>query len=62
MQSNKKDLLRNLFHPTYDNSGMNYQQRNRALFEGIRERCERTGSNRNMAYTREVDLTPNPLF
>jgi hypothetical protein len=41
---------------------MNYRQRNRALFEGIRERCERTGSNRNIAYVRDADITPNPLF
>jgi hypothetical protein len=37
------------FHPTFDNSGMNYQQRNRALF-------------RNVASARDADLTPNPLF
>jgi hypothetical protein len=36
---------------------MNYQQRNRALFEGIRERCQRTGSNRNVASARYADLT-----
>jgi hypothetical protein len=41
---------------------MNYQQRNRALFEGIRERCEGTGSNQNMAYARDADLTPNTLL
>ncbi|MGD9121825.1 MAG: hypothetical protein PVG59_14170, partial [Desulfobacterales bacterium] len=28
--------------PIPDNSGMNYQQRNRALSEWFRERCERT--------------------
>jgi hypothetical protein len=41
---------------------MNYQQRNRALSEGIRERCKRTGGNQNMAYARYADLTPNPFF
>jgi hypothetical protein len=35
-----------LRNPIFDNSGMNYQQRNRALFECIREPCERTGGDR----------------
>ncbi len=54
--------MEEFFHPTFDNGGMNYQQRNRALFEGIRERCERTDSNRVVASARDADLTPNPLF
>jgi hypothetical protein len=30
---------RGVFAPNFDNSGINYQKRNRALFECIRERC-----------------------
>ncbi len=36
---------------------MNYQQRNRALSEGIRERCQRTGGNPNMSWGHDVDFT-----
>jgi hypothetical protein len=38
---------------------MNYQQRNRALFEGIREPCEKTGGNRNVAQIRAVGINSN---
>jgi hypothetical protein len=41
---------------------MNYQQRNRALFECIRDRCERTGGNRNVAYVHNVDVTPYLVY
>jgi hypothetical protein len=50
------------FRPNTEIGGMNYQQRNRALFECIRERCERTGGNRNVAYVHLADFTPYPLF
>ncbi len=36
---------------------MNYQQRNRALFECIREPCEKTGGNRYMAYIHAARIT-----
>jgi hypothetical protein len=48
--------------PTFDNSGMNYQQRNRALSECIRERCERTGYNPIVPSEHDVAFTPNLLF
>jgi hypothetical protein len=38
---------------------MNYQQRNRALFEGIREPYEKTGGNRNVSQIREVGINYN---
>ena len=41
---------------------MNYRQRNRALFEGIRECCEKTGGNQNVAYEQKADITLNLLF
>ncbi len=47
---------------TFDNSGMNYKQRNRALSECIRERCERIGCNPNVSLEHNVDFTHNLLF
>jgi len=41
---------------------MNYQQRNRALFECIREPCERTGGNRHMAYMHATSITAILVF
>jgi hypothetical protein len=38
-------------------SGMNYQQRNRALSECIRERCVRTGCNPDLACVHDADIT-----
>jgi hypothetical protein len=55
-------MVEEFFHLPSDNSGMNYQQRNRALSEGIRERCQRTGSNRNVDSARNADLIPDPIF
>jgi len=48
--------------PLFDISGMNYQQRNRALFECIREPCVRTGGNRNGASGNAADITANLMF
>jgi hypothetical protein len=48
--------------PPLLNSEMNYQQRNRALFECIRERCERTGNNLKPAYRRNADFISKPFF
>jgi hypothetical protein len=48
--------------PTFGNSGMNYQQRNRALFECIRERCARTVCNPNVSLGHDADFTLNLLF
>ena len=36
---------------------MNYQQRNRALFECIRERYERTDTNLRVDFWTDVDFT-----
>jgi hypothetical protein len=44
------------------NSGMNYQQRNRALSECIRERCVRTGCNRNEVYEYIVEFNTYLMF
>jgi len=46
------------FRQTIGISGMNYQQRNRALFECIREPCGRTGGSPNMVYVHGADFTP----
>jgi hypothetical protein len=43
-------------------SGMNYQQRKRALFECIRERCEKTDCNPNVDYVHAADITANLVF
>jgi hypothetical protein len=43
-----------------NNSGMNYQQRNRALSECIRERCVGTGCNRDGVYAHNADSSPGP--
>jgi hypothetical protein len=45
-----------------NNSGMNYQQRNRALSECIRERCVRTGSNHDEVYAHNVEFIPDIVF
>jgi hypothetical protein len=45
-----------------DTSGMNYQQRNRALFECIRERCLRADCNRNVSKMLNDDFTSKLLF
>jgi hypothetical protein len=49
---------RGVFPAAFDISGMNYQQRNRALFECIRENCERTVCNPNESYAQDADFTP----
>jgi hypothetical protein len=46
----------------FDSGGMNYRQRNCALFECIRERCERTAHNHKLAYKLDVDCLLNRLF
>ena len=43
-------------------SGMNYRQRNRALFECIRERCVRTGRNQNGYYVHDAVINANLVF
>jgi hypothetical protein len=43
-------------------SGMNYQQRNRALFECIRERCGKTGCNPYVDCVHAADITANLMF
>ncbi len=56
------DGFEGVFLPTIENSGMNYQQRNRALFECIRGRCERIVDNRQATYRHDVDFEYYPLF
>jgi hypothetical protein len=41
---------------------MNYQQRNRALSEFIRERCERTGCNPIMSSEHNANFSPDLYF
>jgi hypothetical protein len=43
-------------------SGMNYQQRNRALFECIRAPCERTGCNSDPVWVHPASFTSNLMF
>jgi hypothetical protein len=46
----------------FSSSGMNYQQRNRALPECVRARCERTARGLNAAYQHVAELGSNALF
>jgi hypothetical protein len=52
-------IVRGIIAPNFDTSEMNYQQRNRALFECIRERCVRTGCNPSAAWVHNVDIIAN---
>jgi hypothetical protein len=51
-----------LLFSNFHKSGMNYQQRNRALSECIRERCERTADNHKAGYEPDAYFTLYPLF
>jgi len=70
MHSDSAPILRTIIHSAlcrvfyfaFNKSGMNYQQRKRALFECIRQRCAKTANNHDANKWHDGNFIYGALF